>query len=150
MFLRLLLLFTVVPLIELALLIQIGRVIGLAATIAIVLLTGIVGATLARWQGLATLRRVQTEMAEGRVPTDALVDGLLILVAGAVLFTPGLITDTIGFLLLIPPTRAAVRRALVDAFRRRVQPGRPVVLDAEWSTDTEPDGSDPERRDLEP
>lgn len=145
---RLLLLFTVVPFVELALLIQLGRVIGLAATIAIVLLTGVIGATLARWQGLATLRRVQTEMAEGRVPTDALADGLLILVAGAVLFTPGLITDTIGFLLLIPPTRAAVRRALVEAFRRRVQPGRPVVLDAEWSTDDDPDSADTDRKNL--
>jgi UPF0716 protein FxsA len=148
-FFRLLLLFTVVPLIELALLIQLGRVVGLAATIAIVLLTGIIGATLARWQGLATLRRVQTEMAEGRVPTDALVDGLLILVAGAVLFTPGLITDTIGFLLLIPPTRTAVRRALVEAFRRRVRPGRPVVLDAEWSTDGEPEDQDRMRERLD-
>ncbi|MGD8438900.1 MAG: FxsA family protein [Holophagae bacterium] len=149
MFLRLLLLFTLVPLVELALLIQLGRVIGLAATIAIVLLTGVIGATLARWQGLVTLRRVQTEMAEGRVPTDALVDGLLILVAGAMLFTPGLITDTIGCLLLIPPTRTAVRRALVEALRRRVQPGRPVVLDAEWSTDTDPSDREPGRGTLD-
>jgi UPF0716 protein FxsA len=148
-FLRLLLLFTLVPLVELALLIQLGRVIGLAATIAIVLLTGVIGATLARWQGLVTLRRVQTEMAEGRVPTDALVDGLLILVAGAMLFTPGLITDTIGCLLLIPPTRTAVRRALVEALRRRVQPGRPVVLDAEWSTDTDPSDREPGRGTLD-
>ncbi len=149
MFFRLLLLFTVVPLFELALLIQLGRLIGLAPTIALVLITGAAGAALARWQGLATLRRVQNEMAEGRVPTGALVDGLLILVAGAVLLTPGLITDVVGFLLLIPPTRAAVRRALVEAFRRRMQPGRPVVLDAEWSTGDDPD-PDPERRSFDP
>lgn len=133
MFLRLLLLFTVVPLVELGLLIQIGRVIGLVPTITIVLLTGFAGAALARWQGMATLRRVQTDMAEGRVPAEALVDGLLILVAGAVLLTPGLLTDIAGFLLLIPPTRAAVRRALVEAFRGRVQGGGPVTFDANWS-----------------
>ncbi|MEE4270061.1 MAG: FxsA family protein [Thermoanaerobaculales bacterium] len=133
MFLRLLVLFTVVPLIELGLLIQLGRVIGLAPTIAIVLLTGFAGAALARWQGLATLRRVQADMAEGRVPGEALVDGLLILVAGAVLLTPGLLTDLAGFLLLIPPTRAAVRRALVETFRGRIQTGGPVTFDARWS-----------------
>lgn len=146
MFLRLLLLFTVVPIVELGLLIQVGRVIGLAPTIAIVLATGITGAALARWQGLVTLRRVQTEMAEGRVPTGPLVDGLLILVAGGVLLTPGFLTDAVGFLLLIPPTRAAVRRALVEAFRRRMQPGRPVVLDADWSSD---DPSDDDRGTLD-
>jgi len=133
MFFRLLLLFTVVPLVELGLLIQLGKVIGLAPTIAIVLLTGVVGAALARWQGMATLRRVQTEMAEGRVPGEALVDGLLILVAGAVLLTPGLLTDAFGFMLLIPPSRAAVRRALVAAFRGRVQSNGPVTFDANWS-----------------
>jgi len=143
MFFRLLLLFTVLPLVELALLIQLGRLIGLAPTIAIVLLTGVTGAALARWQGLATLRRVRAEMAEGRVPTAALIDGLLILVAGAVLLTPGLITDTIGFLLLIPPTRAAVRRALADAFRRRMHRDGTVVLDGEWSTIDDPPTPNP-------
>ncbi len=144
MFFRLLLLFTVVPLVELGLLIQLGRVIGLVPTIAIVLSTGFAGAALARWQGLATIRRVQTDMAAGRVPAEALVDGLLILVAGALLLTPGLLTDAVGFLLLIPPTRAAVRRALVQAFRGRVGGrGGPVTLDARWSSDDTPDDPPP-------
>ena len=134
MFIRLLLLFTVVPMVELGLLIQLHSVIGLAPTIAIVLLTGFAGAAIARWQGLATLRRVQAEMADGRVPTGPLVDGLLILVAGAVLLTPGLITDAVGFLLLVPPTRAAVRRGLVQAFRRRMTAHGSVVIDADWSS----------------
>jgi UPF0716 protein FxsA len=142
MFFRLLLLFTVLPMVELALLIQLGRIIGLAPTIAIVLLTGVTGAALARWQGLATFRRVRAEMAAGRVPTGALIDGLLILVAGAVLLTPGLITDTIGFLLLIPPTRAAVRRALADAFRRRMRRDGTVVIDGEWSRADDPAAPD--------
>ncbi|MCP4896760.1 MAG: FxsA family protein [bacterium] len=137
MFIRLLLLFTVVPIVELGLLIQLGRYVGLAPTIGIVLLTGVIGASLARWQGLVTLRRVQAEMAEGRVPTGPLIDGLLILVAGAVLLTPGLITDAVGFLLLIPPTRAAVRQTLVDQFRRRMQPDGGVVIETSWTDDSE-------------
>ena len=104
------------------------------------LLTGFVGAALARWQGLATLRKVQTDMAGGRVPGEALVDGLLILVAGAVLLTPGLLTDAAGFLLLIPPTRALVRRALVDTFKSRVQMGGPTTFDARWSPGDDRDG----------
>jgi UPF0716 protein FxsA len=130
---RLVLLFTVVPIVELGLLIQLGRYIGLAPTIGLVLLTGVAGAALARWQGLATLRRVQTEMAEGRVPTGPLVDGLLILVAGAVLLTPGLITDAMGFVLLIPQTRTVVRRALVSAFRSRMHRDGGVVVDTTWT-----------------
>ncbi|MCU0304052.1 MAG: FxsA family protein [Thermoanaerobaculales bacterium] len=140
---RLLLLFTVVPLVELALLVQLGRVIGLAPTVAIVLLTGITGAALARWQGLATLRRVQAELAEGRMPAGALVDGLLILVAGAMLLTPGLITDAAGFVLLIPPSRAALRRALVEAFRRRLRVDDQVVIDTTWSAADEADRREP-------
>ncbi len=138
MLVRLLLLFTVVPVLELMLLLELGRVVGLAPTLAIVLLTGVVGAWLARWQGLATLRTVQTEMAGGRVPAGALVDGLLILVAGALLLTPGLLTDTVGFLLLVPPTRAAVRTALTRAITAKLRPAGPVTLDTEWVRDQPP------------
>jgi len=132
MFLRLLLLFTIVPLIELYLLITIGGVIGVVPTIAIVLGTGILGAWLARWQGLAVLRRVNEEMAAGRLPTDALIDGLLVLVAAAVLLTPGLLTDTAGFVLLVPASRAVIRKAVAAAIARRVQVKEPDVIDAEW------------------
>lgn len=132
MFLRLLLLFTVVPLIELYLLITIGGVIGVAPTIAIVLGTGVLGAWLARWQGLAVLRRINEEMAAGRMPTDALIDGLLVLVAAAVLLTPGLLTDAAGFILLVPGSRAAVRKAVAAAIAKRTRGGDPDVIDAEW------------------
>ena len=132
MFLRLLLLFTIVPLIELYLLITIGSVIGVAPTIAIVLGTGVLGAWLARWQGLAVIRRVNEEMAAGRLPTDALIDGLLVLVAAAVLLTPGLLTDTAGFVLLVPASRAVIRKAVASAIARRVQVKEPDVIDAEW------------------
>ena len=98
MFLRLLLLFTVVPLVELFLLVKLGTVIGIGATILIVICTGVLGAWLARWQGLGVLRRLTEDVNQGRLPADALIDGLLILIAGAVLLTPGLITDALGFL----------------------------------------------------
>jgi len=132
MFLRLLLLFTVVPLIELYLLITIGGVIGVVPTIAIVIGTGVLGAWLARWQGLAVLRRISEEMTAGRLPTDALIDGLLILVAAAVLLTPGLLTDTLGFVLLVPASRAFVRKIVAAAIARRVPEAKPDVIDAEW------------------
>ena len=132
MFLRLLLLFTVVPLIELYLLITIGGVIGVVPTIAIVIGTGVLGAWLARWQGLAVLQRISEEMTAGRLPTDALIDGLLILVAAAVLLTPGLLTDTLGFVLLVPASRAFVRKIVAAAIARRVPEAKPDVIDAEW------------------
>lgn len=132
MFLRLLLLFTVIPLVELYLLITIGGIIGVAPTIAIVICTGVLGASLARWQGLAVLRRISEETGAGRLPTDALIDGLLVLVAAAVLLTPGLLTDMAGFVLLVPVSRAAIRKAVAAAIAKRVRVADPDVIDAEW------------------
>ena len=123
MFFRLLLLFTVVPLIELMLLIEIGRWVGLPATIALVLFTGALGAWLARTQGMQTLARLQQELQAGRMPTDALLDGLMIFIAGAVLLTPGLLTDLFGFALLTPACRGVVRRAVSEGFRKRFTTG---------------------------
>ena len=128
MFIRLLLLFTTVPLIELALLVEIGRYVGLPATIALVIATGVIGAWLAKSQGLATLTRLQRELQEGRMPTDALLDGLMIFVAGAVLLTPGLLTDLFGFFLLTPAGRGAVRRTVSKRLRRRFGPGEAKVI----------------------
>ncbi|MHC4064737.1 MAG: FxsA family protein [Planctomycetota bacterium] len=119
MFVRLLLLFTVLPLVELALLIRIGQAIEVGPTVGLVILTGLVGAALARHQGLRTLRRIQQNLAQGVVPTTELVNGLLILVAGLVLVTPGVITDAVGFALLVPPARNLIRRRLVEYFKKR-------------------------------
>lgn len=105
----LLLLFTVVPLVELALLIWIGQQTSLLFTIGLVLLTGFVGAALARWQGWQTVARIQRELADNKMPTDALIDGLFILLAGAMLITPGILTDLVGFSFLVPPLRRLVR-----------------------------------------
>lgn len=132
MFLRLLLLFTVVPLIELFLLVKLGTIIGIGPTVLIVITTGVLGAWLARWQGLGVLRRLTQDLNEGRLPADALIDGFLILIAGAVLLTPGLITDALGFALLVPQSRALVRRLIRARFEQRTMSTEPDVIDAEW------------------
>lgn len=116
---RLALLFVTVPLAELALLVWVGRRMGLLPTVALVVVTGIAGAALARWQGLATLGRFRAALDAGRLPHRELVDGVLILVAGAVLLTPGLLTDVAGFLLLVPPARRFVRDRAMAAIGRR-------------------------------
>lgn len=123
LFTRLLLLFTLVPLLEIYLLIKIGAAIGAFATIAVVVVTGIVGAGLARRQGFVVWLRIQYEMQQGRFPARDLVDGLLILAAGIVLITPGVITDALGFLILIPVTRAPVRRWLQARLDRMMESG---------------------------
>jgi UPF0716 protein FxsA len=135
MFLRLLLLFTVVPLLELFLLVKLGTVVGVGPTIALVIFTGVLGAWLARQQGLGVLRRLRAELEAGRLPAGALIDGLLILVAGAVLLTPGLLTDALGFVLLVPPSRAVVRRIVVERFARGKENERPEIIDVEWRED---------------
>lgn len=121
---RLLLLFIVVPVVELVLLIEIGQRVGTAATIALIMGTGIVGASLARQQGVNTLARLRKDLDEGRLPAEAIVDGVLILVAAAVLITPGVLTDLFGFFCLIPVCRRVLSRNLKRRFERAVQEGR--------------------------
>ncbi|MFP4013746.1 MAG: FxsA family protein [Chitinispirillaceae bacterium] len=116
MLLRLIVLFTVFPLIELFLLIEIGRLIGALNTVLIVVATAILGAALAKREGLVTLSRIRMNLSRGIMPTEELFDGLLILIAGMVLITPGLITDTCGFLLLIRPTRKFFKKLLKKKF----------------------------------
>jgi UPF0716 protein FxsA len=117
----LILLFTVVPFVEIALLFWIGGQTAWWVPILLVLATGMTGATLWRWQGLRVIQRIQGDMAAGRMPADALVDGLMIFLAGAFLITPGVMTDAIGFALLVPPVRAVVKRFARAWFVRHVQ-----------------------------
>lgn len=112
MLLRLSLLMIVIPLLELALLVQINKYVGLAATIAIVVVTGFIGASLARHQGRSAWRNIQAALQQGRMPSTELADGMMIFIAGLLLITPGLITDTTGFLLLIPQVRRHAARYL--------------------------------------
>jgi len=113
-------LFVILPLVELVLLLQIGQAIDWPATIGLVLVTGLVGSALARWQGTKALREIQTQLASGKLPGRALFDGALILVAGAVLITPGVITDAFGFALLLPPVRGLLARLLSGWAAKRV------------------------------
>ena len=135
---RLLLLFVVLPAVELALLIELGSRFGTLHTLTLIVLTGVIGASLARGQGLGVMRQIQAEVAEGRLPATSLVDAAIILVAAALLVTPGVLTDGFGFLCLIPAFRGVVKRILwrrlEDSVRRnRVHidvglesPGRPI------------------------
>ena len=121
---RLLLLFVVVPAVELALLIEIGSRIGTGATLAIIVITGVIGAALAKRQGLGVLQRLQEETNQGRLPADAMVDGAFLLVAGALLVTPGVLTDVVGFLCLVPAFRALAKREVRRRFEAAVREGR--------------------------
>ena len=123
MLLRLALLFVLMPLVELAILVYLGTIIGALYTILIVVATGILGAFMARNQGLAALSRIRGSIERGIIPSDELFDGALILVGGLLLLTPGIITDIIGFALLVPQTRRIIGRWLRSLIRRRIQRG---------------------------
>jgi len=116
---RLLLLFILVPLAELILLLYLAEATHWWVAVLLVLATGLVGTLLARSQGLKTYRRIHAAMSQGKVPTDALIDAAMIFVAGALLLTPGILTDAVGLSLLVPPCRRWYRRRLVQWFRSR-------------------------------
>ena len=125
MLFKLFLAFTIIPAVELYLLIEIGSQLGALPTLGIVLGTGFLGAYLARLEGLNTLLRVREAALEGRSPTDDLLDGALIVAAGLVLITPGFLTDLTGFLLLFPLTRYPIREWLKSRLRRHFTGGPP-------------------------
>ena len=123
MLLGLFFLFTLVPLLELYLLIRLGTYVGAVDTIAIVIGTGVAGGLLAKSQGLAVLDRMRAELNQGRLPAESLFDGLLILIAGAMLITPGLLTDGLGLLLLIPWSRQAFKSWLKKKIQEKISEG---------------------------
>ncbi len=120
MFIKLLLLFTVVPVVELALLIQIGSYFGVFPTVFVVLATGISGAWLARSQGLLALRRLQRELSAARFPTEEIFDGFIILAGGLLLLTPGFLTDVIGLVALLPGSRYLIKLVIKREVHRRL------------------------------
>lgn len=120
MFLRLFLLFTIVPLTELWLLIRVGEIIGASSTLLLVMVTGAVGAYLARQQGIAIIGEFQRKVDGGQMPTDALVEGILVLIGGVLLVTPGIMTDFVGFSLVIPFSRKAIRETLKRFLTNRI------------------------------
>lgn len=118
------LLFVVLPATELALLIEIGRRIGTVETLALIVVTGVIGASLARHQGIHVMRKIAVETSQGRMPGGELVEGLIILIAAALLVTPGILTDVFGLLCLIPFTRQVMKGVAVRWFERRIQSER--------------------------
>ena len=129
------------PLIEIAILIEIGKVFGAAYTIALVIGTAALGAALFRQQGLSTLAKVQLSLQQGDLPATELIEGLMLLIAGALLLTPGFFTDVFGFLVLIPPLRNKIAQSLLINFLqshivnvRQTESGR--VIEAEhWESE---------------
>jgi UPF0716 protein FxsA len=115
LFFVLLLLFFSIPLVEIYVLLEVGGIIGVPSTIALVVLTAVMGAGLIRAQGIATLARVQEQLQRGELPAVEIIEAALLLVAGALMLTPGFVTDTIGFLILVPP----LRRMAIQSFLAR-------------------------------
>ena len=119
MFALLALLFLVVPFVELLVIIQVGQAVGAGWTVGVLILISIVGAWMVKREGVGVLRRARARMRAGEVPGTELTDGVFILFAGALLLTPGFLTDVFGILLLVPPVRAGMRRAATRTYRRR-------------------------------
>jgi len=115
--------FVIMPILELALLFKVHASMGLRNTLAIVILTGVIGALLAKAQGILVMARIRRDLAEGRMPAPQLIDGMMILIAGVLLITPGLITDTAGFLLLVPAIRSAIRAWLRRKLEKKLRDG---------------------------
>lgn len=116
-----LLIFIAVPIIEIAAFIKVGEFIGLWPTIACVILTAIIGTFLLRQQGLSVLRKAQGSLHNNQLPVDSVVHGAFLLVAGALLLTPGFFTDAVGFILLIPPARTIIGRFIWNRLKDKVE-----------------------------
>jgi UPF0716 protein FxsA len=121
MMLVLFLLFTLLPLVELALLIWIGTHTVWWLPIGLVILTGVAGAVLMRQQGWQTSSRMRGELRSGRIPADAMIDGFLLVAAAIFLIAPGVLTDVVGIALLLPPVRGAVKRSMISWIRRQIE-----------------------------
>ncbi len=132
MFLIFFLIFVATPILEIVLFIQIGGLIGIFPTIVIVIVTAIVGSVLLRVQGMAVMQRTSLALRAGELPVDPVIDGMSLLVAGALLLTPGFFTDAVGFLLFVPPLRRALARRI---FTHMIRSGHVFVMD-----DGEPGG----------
>jgi UPF0716 protein FxsA len=112
--------FIIVPIMEIYLIVQVDAAIGGWETLGLLVLDSLIGAWLVRREGFSILAKVQTSLGQGELPTNSLIDGMLVLFAGALMLTPGFLTDGLGFILLLPPSRAVVRNALKTQFAGRV------------------------------
>jgi UPF0716 protein FxsA len=134
-------LFLLIPMLEIYLLIKVGGIIGAGPTVFLVVFTAVLGAFLLRRQGLVTLNKVQTALARGELPTMAMLEGVVLVLSGALLLTPGFFTDTLGFLALVPPLRQWLIRTLLTrgmvsamggAYTRHHPHDAPRTLDGEY------------------
>ncbi|OCL26117.1 FxsA protein [Orenia metallireducens] len=121
---KLILIFTVIPLIELTLLIRLSYHVGTLYTISLIATTGIIGAILAKKQGTSVVKKINQSLSQGEMPADSLIDGLLILIGSAMLVTPGLLTDFAGFSCIIPFTRKRVKFLMKGKLRKLITTGR--------------------------
>ena len=143
MFRILLILFLTVPLVEIAILIKIGKVIGAGYTIALVIGTAILGAALLRTQGISTLAKVQTNINRGQLPAIELIEGLILLISGVLLLTPGFFTDMLGFLALVPVLRQRLAQTFFVNFiqnrinikQRNTRTGN-IIEGEHWDSDS--------------
>jgi len=125
---RLALLFVVVPIVELMLLIELGQYIGLLPTLGLVMFTGVTGAWLARAEGTRVFFQFQRELASARLPGQSLLDGISVLIGGAFLLTPGVITDFVGFSLLVPFSRRWIQRRVRASLQQQIDTGQVRVV----------------------
>lgn len=127
MFARLALLFITIPIAELAMLVWLGSLIGFWPTMGLVIVTGVAGAMLARAAGVRVIHEIRAEVAAGRMPVNHMLDGMLILVGGVVLLTPGILSDLFGLALLLPATRSLIRRVVQRKLQKLVDTRRVEV-----------------------
>ncbi|MCC3356452.1 FxsA family protein [Bacillus sp. REN16] len=124
----LLALIIIVPALEISVLIFSGKTIGVPLTFLLIILTGVLGAWLAKKQGIETIRRAQQQMDLGQVPGEAIMDGICILIGAILLLTPGYISDLTGLLLLLPVTRNSIKPVIANWIRRRIDKGNFTVI----------------------
>ncbi|SFB17325.1 MULTISPECIES: FxsA family protein [unclassified Bacillus (in: firmicutes)] len=123
-----LLLIIIVPAAEMGILLLSGNTIGVWPTIAMIVLTGVIGSYLAKKQGIRTIRKAQEQLSYGQIPGDAVLDGICILIGGTLLLTPGFITDIVGILLLAPPTRIFFKKMLTSSFKKWIDKGNLRII----------------------
>lgn len=122
------LLIIIIPVMDIGVLLFSGNTIGVWPTFAMIILTGVIGAYLAKKEGLQTIRKAQEQLSNGQIPGEAVIDGICILIGGILLLTPGFITDIIGFLLLFPPTRRLFKFFIKNSFRRWINRGNIKII----------------------
>ncbi|MDQ0197019.1 FxsA family protein [Neobacillus ginsengisoli] len=122
------LLIIIIPAADIGLLLFSGKLIGAWPTLFLILFTGVVGAYLAKKEGVQTIRKAQEQLRHGQIPGEAVLDGICILVGATLLITPGFITDILGFLMLFPPTRKLFKFFMKNSFRRWINKGRFKII----------------------